>query len=469
MRQKKTKNLGNIKHSKLFMIIALFISLVTTGCANPVKFTQTVFPKLNPPEYMFNSGILKLKHKLQMPLRNDIDFLLFSNNGRYLVTCGKRSRYLYIWDMETGKILHKIKRLVHLDKGPYRIEGKSGTEALFFYDTAFFSKDDRTLWLKTGILGLRGKSRKTLKSLGRARTKFGYLLVNMDNGSISERTVSRDKHYRIEARSRAQFSKDGKYAAGRRSTRCYNNNPDYGKCDLLLLYDPKDFSVISRMGKGYGSSKVLFTPDSKYLVDYERVLTDDSPPPKWKTVDAPPGSTSGKIFWRPVKEAPVDSELAREYLSPEIRFWSIPDLKLVKTIDNVFYKALPTDHMALSPDGKYVAVTGHLRKIKEYLEEKKDNSPAAGIKIFRVSDGQLVYEIPNTLGPLFFSQKNKYLTVLNWQEHMAIRIYSTKDWQKKEQVQFLDRPGKSRGVFNPAKNLLAFSKHRLVYVWEYVE
>ncbi len=122
MRNNITKSHVNIKCLTLFVIVSLFISFVTMSCTNPVKLTQTAFPVLNPPEYLFDSGILKLKHKLQMPLRNDIDFLLFSHNGRYLVTCGSRSQYLYIWDVEAEKVLHKIKRYVRLDKSQHKME-----------------------------------------------------------------------------------------------------------------------------------------------------------------------------------------------------------------------------------------------------------------------------------------------------------------------------------------------------------
>ncbi len=196
---------------------------------------------------------------------------------------------------------------------------------------------------------------------------------------------------------------------------------------------------------------IAFTPDGKYVVDYEVDLQESSTP-------------------EIIKKDP------EKYEYPEIRFWSVPDLRLVKTIDNVSKgSASTTAYMAISPDNSFVAVGAISNGIYYFNKEDQERYGIAYrkryvlTKIFSINNGELIHRLDGVVGDLYFTHDSKYLIVTSGQDHMAVRIFSTGDWQLKEQVGFKDSHWSLDSAFNPEKNLLAFSNGNIVYIWKVVE
>ncbi len=444
----------------------------TSGCA--ALFNEKSYvAAFNFPKYQFDSGILKLEHTLTMPSGDRADEMFFSHNGRYLVTTSTHSLHFNIWDMETGKIKHQIDRYA---PGRLKVFGRRYISGGIFSSThqAMFLPDDSALLLPKVKKGLASSvTNITPVSEGYyPGANYSYFYLDMDNPDMMRPALPQSL---VDGFSPVgSFSPDGKYFAqtGRTTKIRGQHSPSlkYGKIPFLKLYRTSDWKLVADVKKGFASRIIRFTSDSKYVVDYERVGDDDGIKPIPYILDPDNPYRKYKFFKRQYKDDYLDN--LEEYEYPEIRFWSVPDLKLVKTIDNVFrgtpavMDRYPRD-FSISQDGKTVAVQG--------LDEEKTEAKILGsegfVRVFSIDTGKMIFELKELIGDVDFSRNNQYLIVRSVIEKGAVTLYSTRDWQVKEQVRFrknakyLIHPVS----FNTKRNLLAYGNGNIIYIWKIIE
>lgn len=462
----------------------LIVFLFTNGCTALVDDKSYVSAS-NTPTYLFDSGILKLKHTLSMPYGDGAHDMFFSHNGRYLVTTSSYSLHYNIWDMDTGEIafqVHKYSPSYLKLLGPRRLISDIFSD----YREAMFLPDDSALLLpkKEKMLPPPGVTNiAPVSNEYYADELYSYYYLDMKNPEIMRPALPgslRSKYFLDNAV--GSFSPDGKYfaQAGRTTTLRSTGHPDggnypiYGQDPFLKLYRTSDWKLVADVKKGFASGMVSFTPDGKYVVDYERVGDDDGiKPNKWELAY---GNPYRKYKHNGIvkKEDYLDNLDKYEY--PEIRFWSVPDLKLMKTIDNVFrhnnsrgVEKYP-DFLSISPNGTMVALCGHDEDTTEILNEKRYIwNPY--VKIFSTENGDVTQVLKDTLGSVYFSRDNQYLIIANSLEQTAIKVFSIKDWHVKEQVQFRKNARSLMHArrFNANRNLLAYGNGNIVYIWKVVE
>jgi hypothetical protein len=147
--------------------------------------------------------------------------------------------------------------------------------------------------------------------------------------------------------------------------------------------------------------------------------------------------------------AALSPEEKKQFL-PLLRFWSVPDLKLVKTIDPKSYYP-PFPEMAISPDGRFLAFN-----VSTYIT-----------KVFSLESEELLFEFINQ-GRLNFTCDSKYLLAVKGHAFEKVKIFNTEDWQLKEQVNFKRSYWAIGHAFNTQRNLLAISDGTVIYIWKVV-
>ncbi len=422
-------NMLRIFFSWTKLIPLLILIFLVVSCA-PLTSSKSVFSSFNPPQYLFNSGILKLERTLWTPRGDGANLMYFSHTGKYLATSGMKSRHINIWDLDTGELLHTVDMF----------RGRKTSDNRILSWRCDFEPDDSRMFFSQykspGYLELNLKdgSRKVIKSAGK--------------------TVAKP----------SQFSPNGKFAIGGGGS-CMKGHECYekGGNNVLLLKRVSNNKTVAQIRKGHGSAVMRFSPDGRYVVDYAPAGDEGITILREKKYIDPAGKAHNLHKRR---EDYLDNLDKYEY--PEIRFWSVPDLKLVRTIDNVF-KSSPDFYVGIhnfdiSPDSQFIAVAG-----------SDDTGYGGNLKssvltrIFDYESGVVVKELPNISGGLYFSHNSKYLIVTSTQEHKVARIYSVNDWKLKEQIQFEESYWSIDDSFCLSGNRLAVSNGRAVYLWKIIE
>jgi|GEM_PF-2748980 len=462
----------------------LIVFLFTNGCTALVD-DKSYVSAFNPPTYLYDSGILKLEHTLTMPSGDGAHEMFFSHNGRYLVTTSSYSLHYNIWDMDTGEIAFQVDKY---SPGYLKLFGPRRLISDIFsdYREAMFLPDDSALLLpkKEKKLPPPGVTNIAPVSDGYfADELYSYYYLDMaDPGILRPALPASLRSKYLLDNAVGSFSPDGKYfaQAGRTTTVRSTGHPDnkegyaiYGKDSLLKLYRTSDWKLVADVKKGFASDIIRFTPDSKYVVDYERIGDDDGIKPyKWELAH---GNPYRKYKHNGIVEKEDYHSNLEKYEYPEIRFWSVPDLKLEKTIDNVFRGRIGLSrknprYLSISQDGRMVAVQG--------ADDDRTESELLGskgfVRVFSIDSGKMICEIKEFVGNVDFSHDNRYLLVesgLGDKAVTAVTVYSTKDWQVKERVQFRKNAialNHAR-TFNTRKNLFAFANGNIIYIWKIIE
>lgn len=408
--------------------IVIFLLLLLAGCSNMQRKIAYNSQDIESPKLLFDSGILQLHRQIKGPRSDIAETLKLSPDGRYLATTMKISEDLIFWDLKTGR---KIRT--------YKTRSKR-SKKLLMSKKIYFYPDNKTV--------LVSKFHDSYPEAHRNRT-----LLNLE-----ENTESKIRTGINILNNNLHFSPDGKFIASSQPAVLTNEDKDYGKTSILQLIDAKTWKEVASVKKGYGPADFRFSKDGKYIIDLERVgderpqLTDD----RGRTLD-----------WPSMYEAGMKRDLFRQkHFSPEIRFWSVPDLELVKTFDNVFLISY-SPSFDISPDGKSFAATGLLNK--EWLEEPELR--ISGTRIFNLSTGEIVNELPKSFDPLSFSHSGKYLIGGVEKRDSVLKIYDTKELQLREQLVIGVKGVRYHSPIAISDNgkRLAMRLGRELYIWNVVE
>jgi len=259
--------------------------------------------------------------------------------------------------------------------------------------------------------------------------------------------------------SNLHFSPDGKYITSSQDLALTKDNQYYGKIPIVQLIDANTWKEVASVKKGHGPSDVHFTRDGKYIIDCQTAGDEERPeiivnghPHTLQDTDYEPG--------------PVRDAFIRNFYSPEIRFWSVPDLALVKTFDNIFIRS-SCKGFDISPDEKYFAAEG-------FLDDKLDHGQPTydiGIRIIDLSTGKAVRDLHKTYGQVSFSHKGKYMIVRNNHKDVVFKIFDTKDWVLREQLAIELEGLKyfSRTAASENGKRLAMRLAKEVYIFDIVE
>ena len=144
----------------------------------------------------------------------------------------------------------------------------------------------------------------------------------------------------------------------------------------LIVYDWSKREIIKRFNVGdwYGGSSVKYSPKGKYLL-LQKLFYNDAAINKdnevdFELIDAASGSLL-KLFnnYHSIAFAP-DAKYVVSLSGEEIAFWNLNTVKKEKAI--IVTKA--SNSFAISPDGKYIAVSHHLDEgeLKRNPKYKKD-------------------------------------------------------------------------------------------------
>ncbi len=455
------------RNASLVIFCAILVLLLAMGGCRALLSKKSYYPSFNPPQYVFNSGLLKLERTLRVPSGDGSGTMFFSHNGRYLVATTDKSVHYNIWDLETGDIVHQVNRFRQDDKGRVRIPGRFGRyNHIFGYSPGgMFLPDDSALLLPKSkvYFPVNEKNIAPISEGYHADADYSYFYLDMKNLGKMRPALPADMAQ--DSWLKGCFSPDGKYFAvpGKTAVLRYKN---YGKTSFLKLYRTSDWKLVAELKKGFASELVRFTPDSKYVVDHERVGNDDGKLAGEIEIRSRPDGT--RYASAPIK-ADYNTKL-KEYAYPEIRFWSVPDLKLVKTIDNVFRGGMAAlfapKTLSISPNGRLIAMVG----VDHEIVDAASLSWKVLVRVFSAKNGKLIHEFDNVVGSVYFTKGNQYLVVMNHSEPTAIRVYSTKDWKLKEHVHFdKDSAWLFANTFNEKSNRLAFSNGPLIYIWKVIE
>lgn len=414
------------KYSVLFLLFFL------TGCSGNLLQPASRFPEINPPKLLFNSGILKLHSKIKIPANDFPETLKLSPDGRYLAVTTQKSEDLIFWDLKTGKKIRAYRT---------RIKGKNVHKNLMLKDI-YFLPDSKTVLLY-----------KLSDSYYPETYRIDTLLDLEQN---KETTFKRPVGTVI---SNLRFSPDGKYITSSQDLKLTKDHEGYGKIPILQLIDAKTWEEVASVKKGHGPNDVHFTRDGKHIIDCQTAGDDPVPTKMVNGLSA----TKKHTDYEP---GPARDAFIRKFYSPEIRFWSVPDLTLVKTFDNIIMNS-SCENFDISPDEKHFAAVG-------VLDEKFKINPnkfSFGVKIIDLSTGEMVHTLDETTGSLSFSHTGKYMIVANNPKNAVFKVFDTKDWELREQLA-IELEGLnyfSRTAASENGKRLAMRLAKEVYIFDIVE
>ena len=413
------------KYSVLFLLFFL------TGCSGNLLQPSSRFPEIKPPKLLFNSGILKLHRKIKIPANDFPETLKLSPDGRYLAVTTQNSEDLIFWDLKTGKKIRAYRT---------RIKGKNVHKNLMLKDL-YFLPDSKTV---------------LLYKLSDSYPETYRIDTLLDLEENKETTFRRPVGTVI---SNLHFSPDGKYISSSQNLALTKDNQYYEKTPIIQLIDAKTWKEVASVKKGHGPADLHFTKDGKYIIDCQ--ITGDAERPA-SIVNGHPHTLQDTDY----EPGPARDAFIRNFYSPEIRFWSVPDLTLSKTFDNIIMNS-SCENFNISQDEKYFAVVGLLDK----KFKKKPNKFSFGVKIIDLSNGETVHTLDETTGYLSFSHTGKYMIVANNPKDAVFKVFDTTNWVLREQLAIELEGLKyfSRSAASENGKRLAMRLAKEVYVFDIVE
>lgn len=190
---------------------------------------------------------------------------------------------------------------------------------------------------------------------------------------------------------------------------------------LLGLYDTRTWKLVTLIKLDANPPMLRFTPDGHYVAG---------------VVDL--SDYTDAVGWQ---------------------FWSVPDLLLVKTINNV-YEGWVTDYMDISPDGEFVAAAGSI-----YLGSDEGEPVYAGvIRIYRLDNFAEFISARKPVGEVIFSRHSKYLFVEGGAKG-KIKIYRTRDFGLVGRVVIGKTFQATEIEMSPDRSRLALCTARDIWVW----